>query len=133
MMVVDASAILAILLEEPEGPAFRRAIARARAAKISPVNLWEVLVRAQGRYGTAGVAEAHTLLADLTITCDPATGDDAVIAFEASVRFGRGTPARLNLGDCFAYALAMREGEGLLYKGDDFPHTDVKPVLADQG
>ena len=128
MIVVDASAILAILFDEPEGPGFRDHLVAAGAV-ISPVNHWEVLVTAHVRLGAEGVAAAERLMAVLMVDVAPISGEHSRLAAEASRRFGKSSAARLNLGDCFAYALAKVEGEGLLFKGDDFPKTDVKPAL----
>jgi ribonuclease VapC len=89
------------------------------------VNLWEVLVRIEAVEGPGGRQDAEDLLAEANIGVAPVTVDHARLAADAFRRFGKKTPAKLNLGDCFAYALAMSEGDGLLYKGDDFTKTDV--------
>lgn len=128
MMAVDASAVVAILLEEPEGPVFRRAI-RARDSAISAVNFWEVLVRAHVAFDEPGAAAALELMTELELSVVGIERDDAILAYGAFKRYGRGNGGPLNLGDCFAYALAETEGDGLLFKGDDFPKTDVKPAL----
>lgn len=127
MIAVDASAVLAILFDEPEAGSFRR-ILTAEGGVISPVNHWEILVRARVKLGPTGPAEAEALLDSLMVTVVPATVDDSRTAVGAFQRFGKRAAGHLNLGDCFAYALAEREGDGLLFKGDDFPRTDVKPV-----
>lgn len=128
MIAVDASAVLAILFEEPEARTFRKLLT-AKGGVMSPVNHWEVLVRARVELGETGPAEAEALLESLMITVAPATADDSRSAARAFERFGKRSAARLNLGDCFAYALAEIEGDGLLFKGDDFPKTDVKAML----
>jgi ribonuclease VapC len=125
MMVVDASAILAILLGEPDGLDFERTLAQIGPSKISPVNLWECLVRIDALTGSKGRERAEQLLDVLDIQIEPITADHARLAADAFRRFGKRTPANLNLGDCFAYGLAMTEGDGLLYKGEDFGKTDV--------
>jgi ribonuclease VapC len=125
VIVVDASAVLAILLREPESQAFSVRLLQARGALISPVNYWEVMVRARAEAGDTGVAEAEALLAVFNVQIAQIDPIQAQTAIEASVRFGKSTPAKLNLGDCFAYALAKREGDGLLFKGNDFPQTDI--------
>ena len=129
MIAVDASAVLAILKREPERDAFLAFLLKQNGAVISPVNWWEVSVRARALRGRLGVQEAADLLTKLNIRILPIDETQAHAAFDAHVRFGRGTPAALNLGDCFAYALASAEGEGLLFKGADFPRTDVQPAL----
>jgi ribonuclease VapC len=129
VIAVDASAVLAILLHEAEAPEFLAALSAAGGGLISPVNYWEVMARAGSAKGDAGRAAAETLLAALDIEIAPVTGEQARLAVEAHKRFGRGTRAALNLGDCFAYALAMIEGDGLLFKGKDFPLTDVLSAI----
>jgi len=126
MIVVDASPILAILFEEADAGSLETVLASTPDAVISPVNLWEVMVRARSVHGQPGVHAAETLLAGLGLRVAPITADHARIAIEASGRFGRGTPAALNMGDCFAYALAKAEACVLLFKGDDFTHTDAE-------
>ena len=129
MITVDASAILAILLQEPDGADLKAAIFASGGGVISPVNHWEVLVRARTARGEGGRALAEGLMDTLGVMTTPAGADDARRAADAFERFGKATPAKLNLGDCFAYALAAKEGGGLLYKGDDFPKTDVVSAL----
>ena len=123
MMTVDASALRAIILEEEDAGSFRRVIASADSAVISAVNYWEVLVRAQVEFGPAGLDFAEALLVESRIRVESADVELARSAAAAFERF-RGRPGgRLNLGDCFAYALADREGDGLLFKGGDLPKT----------
>ena len=125
-MVVDASAILAIVLKEDDAAQFRSILGRVRGSVIGAVNYWEVLVRAQVMRGAAGIAAVESVMSELNIeiaTVGAETARDAAFVFG---RFGRNTPAKLNLGDCFAYALAAKEGHGLLFKGDDFTKTDIK-------
>ena len=129
MIVVDASAILAILLHEPDGEALKSALFASGGGVMSPVNHWEVLVRAKTAVGEEGRDLAEELISTLGIVTSPAGADDARRAADAFERFGKHTPAKLNLGDCFAYALAAKEGQGLLYKGEDFPRTDVVSAL----
>jgi len=128
VIAVDASAVLAILFDEPDAGTYSD-ILIARGGVISPVNRWEVLVAAYREGGDPGVADARALMEALQVDgADmPAAAGD--LAFEAFRRFGKGAGGPLNLGDCFAYALAQVEGDGLLFKGDDFPKTDVKPAV----
>jgi ribonuclease VapC len=128
LIAVDASAVLAILFREPEDAALRAVLAKSGGV-ISPVNVWEVLVRAYVEYGDAGPEAAEDLMESLGVEVATASFEDARLALQAFKAFGKRSAARLNLGDCFAYALAQIEGEGLLFKGDDFPKTDVKPAL----
>ena len=99
---------------------------------MTAVNYWEVRARARTRLGGAGLALADALLSRANVQVVAADADLAREAADAFHRF-RGRPARLNLGDTFAYALAAREGDGLLYKGNDFTRTDVRNALEDLG
>lgn len=126
-IVADASALLAILLGEPDADEYLSKLLIARTVRISPVNWWEVQVRVRSRYGEAGEASAAAWMAKMRIVVEPATLEHAQIALAAYTRY-RGRPARLNLGDCFAYALAQATGAPLLYKGGDFGKTDIRPA-----
>lgn len=125
MIAVDASAIVAILLNETEGPGFRERLLVSENVRISPVGYWEAAVRLYRFRGESGVADLDQLLSHLRITVAPATNRTATIAVEAEAKFGKRTPAKLNLGDCFAYALAKELDAPLLFKGDDFTRTDI--------
>jgi ribonuclease VapC len=124
VIAVDASAVLAVYFDEPEQQEMRRVIASSEAV-ISPVNHWEVLVRVHREHGRPGVERVERLLSALGVRIAKVTARDSRAAYEAFARFGKGVGGPLNLGDCFAYVLAEAEGEGLLFKGDDFPKTDV--------
>ena len=128
MITIDASAVLAVLLGEPEEERFRLAL--AAGGVISPVNYWEVLAKAHRYRGVAGVRAAEEILRRMGVAVASIGASDAHLAYEAFARFGKGAGGPLNLGDCFAYAMAQVEGDGLLFKGDDFPKTDVKSALA---
>ncbi len=128
MISVDASALLAIGLNEPDGDRYLEVLAR-RGGVISPVNWWEAAVRMRTFHGEKGLEELERILTRLNVRIAPTDDTQAQTAFNAHVRFGRGTPAALNLGDCFAYALATAEGDGLLFKGEDFRRTDVRSAL----
>jgi len=93
---------------------------------MSPVNHWEVLVRAYVALGPAGAEAAEELLDALMVEVPFVTVEQSRIAANAFQRFGKRSAGHLNLGDCFAYALASVEGDGLLFKGEDFGKTDVK-------
>src|SRR5215217_4492466 len=105
-VVVDASAFLAIYLKEPDGEAFKARIVGATKVLMSPVNYWEAMSRARWLNGEAGVADAGELIAFLGVCVETVTEEQAHVAVDAYGRFGKGHPARLNLGDCFAYALS---------------------------
>jgi len=127
MMVVDASALVTILLREPGWERFLRALLDAGGGIISPVNAWETWIRTAELKDEAGRAQAETLLKDLNLEVAEIDAEQARIAVEARLRFGRGI---LNMGDCFAYALAKTHGDGaLLYKGEDFTQTDIISAL----
>lgn len=131
-MIVDASAILAIMLEEEDGDAFEDALLLApkRHHVMSPVNYLEAAVRLDGLNGTNKGAELDNMLIDFGVELVAVTPKQAKLAREAYRRYGKGNhEARLNLGDCFAYALAKARDEKLLFKGDDFRHTDVEAAL----
>lgn len=128
MIVVDASSVLAVLLREEDWEQHLEALAVAEQALLSPVGFWEAGVRLrQVREGAE--REVVALLKAYAVEIAPVTARHTELALEAARRFGKGTPARLNLGDCFAYALAAAEDLPLLFKGDDFSHTDLRSVL----
>lgn len=128
-MVLDTSALLAILQDEPERRAFNEAIEGAASRVLSVVSFVEVSIVMESRHGAEGVRELDRFLARAGIEIvgvDPEQGRRARDAFS---RFGKGRhPAALNLGDCFAYALAHQRDEPLLFKGSDFSRTDL-PAL----
>lgn len=129
-MIIDSSAILAIVFGEPEAPRMALAIAQASVRQMSAVNWFETLMVVEGRYGRASSDE--TLLILKTLEVEALAFDAAQIteARSAWQRYGKGRhPAALNLGDCCAYATAIITGQKLLFKGEDFGKTDVQ--LAD--
>lgn len=129
MIVVDSSALVAIAADEPERLAFERALVETDIAYIGPVNFLEAGMVLTSRGYFSDIAELNEWLAALAIDLkeDIELGEGALAAF---LKFGRGNhPARLNLGDCFAYALATQLDAPLLYKGDDFAKTDIRSAL----
>lgn len=126
MIVVDASAVLAIYFNEPERQVFLAKITEASAALMSPVNAWEVFARTESADGPAGRAMAEQLLEALGVSVPSLGLTEVREAADAFARYGRRTPAGLNLGDCFAYALARSHDAPLLFKGEDFTKTDVR-------
>ncbi|MFF8801883.1 MULTISPECIES: type II toxin-antitoxin system VapC family toxin [unclassified Methylobacterium] len=129
-MFVDASALIAIATGEPEGKALAERLETAGAAITSPVAVYEaVLGIARKKQGGLEAARADVaMLLDLArIGLVPITPEDADRALDAFARYGKGTghPARLNMGDCLAYAVARSHGMPLLYKGEDFALTDL--------
>lgn len=125
MIVVDASALLAIYINEPERPEFVRLLGQAEQACMSAINAWEVLVRASRLHGEQGRRRAEQLLTVFPIEVVAADWRQTQRAVDAFESYGRPSPAGLNLGDCYAYALARELGAPLLFKGDDFSQTDV--------
>jgi ribonuclease VapC len=130
-MIVDSSALIAILRAEPEAAAFAEALAGATRRRLSAVSFVEAAVVIDSRRNPAASHALDDLIREAEMTIEPVTEAQARLAREAYRDFGRGSghPARLNFGDCFAYALARSTGETLLYKGDDFIHTDVRSAL----
>lgn len=129
-MIVDASAVLAILLGEPERGQFRLAIARARQPEMSPVNYLEVCLRIDRGPTPLASGSLEPLMNTLGVRIATVGAEQARLARAAFQRFGKGRhPAQLNLGDCFAYALAKAQDRPLLFKGDDFRLTDVEAAL----
>ena len=125
-MIVDSSALLAILLKEPEGRLIDKAIADGGDCSISSGNYLETSIVALARSGPDGLRDLDLLIARFRINVVPFTESQAHLARQAFARYGRGRhPAGLNFGDCMAYALAKETGEELLFKGTDFGLTDV--------
>ena len=129
-MIVDTSAVMAILRKEPEAASFNETLTLAERPAMSAATLVEVMLVAEGRGGPAASIEAEALIAEAGIEIVPFTPAHAALAVEGWRQWGKGRhPAALNLGDCFAYALAKARGEPLLFKGQDFAQTDVRPAV----
>jgi ribonuclease VapC len=129
-MVLDTSALLAVLQDEPERRRFNEAIEAAAHRALSIANFVEISIVLEARYGAEGVRDLDLFLERASIDLVDVTLAQARAARRAFVRYGKGRhQAGLNFGDCFAYALADVLGEPLLYKGDDFGHTDVRPAI----
>jgi ribonuclease VapC len=131
-MILDTSALIAILRDEPEARAFAVAIADADHRRLSAANYLEAAIVIDGSRDPVASRRFDDLLREGGIAIEPVTEEQAKIAREAYRDFGRGSghAARLNFGDCFAYALAKASGEPLLFKGDDFQHTGIAQYLA---
>jgi ribonuclease VapC len=128
-MVVDTSALVAILQDEPERRAFNEAIESAETCSMSTATLVEVSIVIESRYGAGGIRDLDHFIAKAGIILVPVDVDQAQLARRAFGQFGKGRhPAALNYGDCFSYALARALGEPLLFKGSDFALTDITPV-----
>jgi ribonuclease VapC len=127
-MIVDTSAIIAVLKEETEAPRFLRALTISTEPKrISAANYLEAGVVVDANRNPVLSRRLDDLVVQTEIEVEPVTREQAEIARAAYRDFGKGSghPAGLNFGDCFAYALAKSMGEPLLFKGDDFSRTDV--------
>ncbi|HEV2281084.1 MAG TPA: type II toxin-antitoxin system VapC family toxin [bacterium] len=130
-MIIDTSALLAILRDEPEAAACAEAIQRADGRRLSAVSFVEAATVIDGSRDPVASRGFDDLLREARISIDPVTEAQARMARDAYRDFGRGSghPAQLNFGDCFSYALAKNTDEPLLFKGRDFVHTDVKQAL----
>lgn len=127
-MIVDTSAILAILLSEKEADEFTECLLKAGDSRISAVSFVEASIIAESRGGDGSVRQLDALMRKVGIAIEPVSEEQALSARQAFSDFGKGRhPAGLNLGDCFSYALARVAGEPLLFKGNDFRKTDILP------
>ena len=125
-MIVDSSAILAVLNREDDADRYDDAIVTARNCRMSVANLLETFIVVESRGGAAAGRRFEAFLESAGIEPMPVTIEQLDAARRAWRRFGKGNhPAALNFGDCFAYALAEATGEPLLFKGDDFAKTDI--------
>jgi ribonuclease VapC len=128
-MVIDTSALMAILLGEPEAEAFVRAIASHPKRLVSALSALEAAIVILARKGPAGVRELDLLIHATALTVVSLDSDQVQLARAAYEKFGKGRhAAAMNLGDCGSYALARSSGEPLLFKGNDFSKTDVAVV-----
>lgn len=127
-MVIDTSALLAILLDEPERRRLNEAIEAADSKRMSVATFVEVSIVLETRYGAEGVRDLDLLIERAGIELVPVDAEQARVARSAFGRYGKGRHrAALNYGDCFTYALARVLGEPLLFKGEDFSRTDLRP------
>lgn len=130
-MIVDTSALIAILRDEPDATVFAQSIYSEPRARISAASFFEAAIVFDRARSPVPSRRLDDLLRATGALIEPVTEAQARIAREAYRDYGRGSghPARLNFGDCFAYALARATGEPLLFKGNDFIHTDIEPAL----
>jgi ribonuclease VapC len=125
-MVLDTSAILAVLQDEPERRKFNEAIEAAETRSLSTASFVECSMIVESRYGSDGVRDLDLFIAKAQVSLVPVDEEQANLARHAFRKYGKGRhPAGLNFGDCFSYALAQALGEPLLFKGNDFSQTDV--------
>lgn len=130
-MIIDRSALLAVLRDEPEALSCAKAIEGAHTRRISAASFLEAAIVVDASRDPIGSRRLDDFLKAADITIEPVTEDQARIGREAYRDFGKGSghPAQLNFGDCFAYALAKVTGEPLLFKGGAFAQTDVTPAI----
>ena len=131
-MIIDTSALIAILRGEPEAKDCALAIEMSANRRLSAANFVETALVIDGSRDPIASRRFDDLVKEAQIFIEPVTEAHARIARDAYRDFGKGSghPAKLNFGDCFAYALAKTTGEPLLFKGDDFIHTDIIPARA---
>lgn len=130
-MIVDTSALVAALRNEPQASAIKTAMKRASSLKMSTATLVEARVVMTSKAGAVGRRLLDSLVKEAEVETVALTSQQADLASQAFSDFGRGSgsSAKLNFGDCFSYALAAHTGEELLYIGDDFAHTDLPSAL----
>lgn len=129
-MVVDSSAILAVLFDEEEASTFLSQLAGPQRHFMSAVNWLEASIVCEARKGEAATPFLLQLLSECSVQIIPFDASQAAIALDTWRRYGKGRhPASLNMGDCAAYALARTLNDTLLYKGDDFSKTDIASLI----
>ncbi len=129
-MVIDSSAIIAILYEEPEANLLAQAISSASVKLMSAGTALELFIVIAAQKGERGKEKLLAFLAASKIEIIPFDTEQLEIASDAFVKYGKGNhKAKLNFGDCFAYALAKASGEPLLFKGNDFSLTDIQSAV----
>jgi ribonuclease VapC len=128
-MVVDTSALIALLNMEPESARLAVALESDATRLVSAATVVEAGLVIESRFGSVGGRELDLLIAKAGLSIEPVTADQVDVARECWRRYGKGRhSAGLNYGDCFSYALAKVTREPLLFKGDDFTHTDIAAV-----
>lgn len=129
-MILDSSVLVAILQEEPEAQSLLRTLVDHRGIlRLSAANLLEATIVIDRNGSIELSSRLDALIKELAIEIVPVSAQHASLGRRAYTEFGKGNhPARLNFGDCFAYALATATGEPLLFKGADFTHTDLTPA-----
>lgn len=131
-MIVDSSALLTVILNEPDEPRVAAAMVDAPALRMSAANWVEAAMVVDSRRNPRAKARFEDLIRELGVELMPVTVEAAYRCRLAHADYGRGNhPAKLNYGDCFAYALAKLSGEPLLFIGNDFAQTDVESALKD--
>ncbi len=127
-MIVDSSTMIAILTDEPDGLALSKALDEPKIVRLSSASYLETAIVLDKHRDVVLSAKLDELIEDANIVIEPVTAEQARIARQAYRDYGKGSghPAGLNFGDCFSYALARDKREPMLWKGDDFGHTDIR-------
>ena len=127
MIIVDTSALIAVMLDEPEKEKFIETISGAESILVGSATLLESRMVLAGKKGRSAVRDLDAFIETSGMEIEPVTVEDADLAFDAFLRYGKGSGsgAALDFGDCFSYALAKRLNAPLLFKGNDFPQTDI--------
>jgi ribonuclease VapC len=130
-MILDSSVVIAILKDEPEAESFSALLEATQLVRISAANYFESSLVIDGWKNPKLSVELDEMMERSRVIVEPVTFDQARIARQAYRDYGKGSghPAGLNFGDCFSYALARVKREPLLFKGDDFIHTDIRPAV----
>lgn len=130
-MIIDSSAVLAILFAEPDAPRYALAIERSDSRRVSAATWLESAIRIDHGANPIASNDFDDFVREAALTIEPVTEQQARLARSAYRAYGKGTghPAQLNFGDCFSYALAKLSGEPLLFKGEDFAETDLVSAL----
>lgn len=134
-MILDTSALVAILRDEPDADLYLSALTNTPVRRMSAATYVESAAVIDGSRDPVASRRFDDFLREASIEIEPVTAEQARVARAAYRDFGKGSghPARLNFGDCFAYALAKSSNEALLFKGQDFAYTDISPALAQPG
>jgi ribonuclease VapC len=131
-VIIDASALLAVVLAEPDAPRYAAAIANAAERRMPSVTWFEAAMQVDASGDEFAVNRFDDFIRDFSIRIIPLTAEHARHARVGRRLFGRNNhPARLNFGDCLVYGVAKAEREPLLFKGNDFAQTDIEPALKD--
>ena len=129
-MILDTSSVVAILAQEADAERYINAISHASICRISAANFVELSIVLEAQHGSGVARQCEALFRRVGVVIEPVTLDQAHLARQAYLDFGRGRHAAgLNFGDCFAYALAKATAEPLLFKGRDFSKTDVEAAV----
>lgn len=133
-MIVDTSALIAILYKEPEQAHFVQLLHDAESCRISVASFLELSMVIESQAGSDAARQVDALFRRVGIVIEPVTVEHGMLARQAFLDYGKGRhKAGLNFGDCFSYALAKASGEPLLFKGNDFSQTDIEPAARPPG